>query len=56
MFPYNEASWDIVDGAMFMGWGSNLPGLTTLIAAIICVVVLAIGQRSETMKAKAFDK
>lgn len=56
MFPYDQASWDAVDGAMFMGWGGSLPGLTTLIAAIICIVVLAIGQRSETAKAKTFDK
>lgn len=56
MFPYDEASWAVVDGAMFMGWGGVLPGLTTLIAAIICVAVLVIGQRSESAKAKAFEK
>ncbi|MEO9517811.1 MAG: hypothetical protein ABJH45_09640 [Paracoccaceae bacterium] len=56
MFPYEQASWEVVDGAMFMGWGGALPGLTTLIAAIICVAVLVIGQKSETDKAKAFDK
>jgi hypothetical protein len=56
MFPYEEANWAVVDGAMFIGWGSILPGLTTLICAIICVAVLVIGQRSETAKAKAFDK
>lgn len=56
MFPYEQASWDAVDGAMFMGWGGSLPGLTTLIAMIICVAVLVIGQKSEAAKAKAFDK
>jgi len=56
MFPYDEASWSVVDGAMFMGWGSALPGIATFIAAVICVAVLVIGQRSETAKAKAFDK
>lgn len=55
MFPYSEASWSVVDGAMFMGWGGALPGLTTFIAAVICVVVLVIGQRSEAAKAKTFD-
>lgn len=55
MFPYSEANWDVVDGAMFMGWGTALPGLTTFIAAVICVAVLVIGQRSETEKAKKFD-
>ena len=56
LFPYDEASWSAVDGAMFIGWGTALPGLTTLIAAAICVGVLVIGQRSEAAKAKAFDK
>ena len=56
MFPYGEASWSVVDGAMFMGWGGSLPGMATFIAAVICVAVLVIGQRSETEKAKKFDK
>jgi len=55
MFPYEQASWDAVDGAMFMGWGGALPGLATFVAAVICVAVLVIGQRSETAKAKNFD-
>lgn len=55
-FPYEEASWSVVDGAMFMGWGSAMPGLYTLIAAVICVGVLVVGQSSETAKAKRFDK
>lgn len=56
MFPYPEATWDVVDGAMFMGWGTALPGITTFLAIVACVLVLVIGQRSETAKAKAFDK
>jgi len=56
MFPYDQATWDVVDGAMFMGWGTILPGLATVIAMVICVVVLVIGQSSETDKAKKFDK
>lgn len=56
MFPYDEASWSAVDGVMFMGWGTALPGITTLVAAVICVLVLVLGQRSETQKAKRFDK
>lgn len=56
MFPYAEATWDVVDGAMFMGWGGSLPGIATFVAAVICVAVLVIGQRKETAKAKAFDK
>ena len=56
MFPYEQATWDVVDGAMFMGWGGALPGMATVVAMIICVAVLVIGQKSETEKAKAFDK
>ena len=56
MFPYPEATWEVVDGAMFMGWGTALPGITTLIAAALCVAVLVFGQSSETAKAKRFDK
>ncbi len=56
MFPYEEASWSVVDGAMFMGWGGSLPGITTFVAMVICVAVLVYGQRSETEKAKKFDK
>ncbi|MGH1575991.1 hypothetical protein [Planktotalea sp.] len=56
MFPYSEASWDVVDGAMFIGWGTALPGITTLLAIIVCIAVLVIGQRSETAKAKQYDK
>ena len=55
MFPYDEASWSVVDGAMFAGWGTALPGLATFAAAVICLAVLVYGQRSETAKAKRFD-
>jgi len=54
-FPYEEASWSVVDGAMFMGWGGAMPGLYTLIAAIICVAVLVFGHRTEMNKARQFD-
>ncbi|MEP0960403.1 MAG: hypothetical protein ABJQ70_03090 [Roseobacter sp.] len=56
MFPYDEASWSVVDGAMFMGWGGALPGFATFIAIVICIGVLVIGQRAEMQKAKKFDK
>ena len=54
-FPYDTADWSVVDGAMFMGWGSAMPGLYTAIAAVICVAVLVIGHASEAKKAKKFD-
>jgi len=56
MFPYDEASWSVVDGAMFMGWGGSLPGIATVIAVIICVAVLIYGQKTEAAKTKQFDK
>lgn len=46
-FPYESATWDVVDGAMFMGWGTAMPGVYTLIAAVICAVVLIYGNKSE---------
>jgi len=55
-FPYDTADWAVVDGAMFMGWGSSMPGLYTLIAMGICVAVLVVGQAKESAKAKKFDK
>lgn len=56
MFPYEEASWSVVDGAMFMGWGGSLPGITTALAAIICVAVLIYGQKTEAAKTKQYEK
>ena len=52
-FPYDTASWAAVDGAMFMGWGGSSPGLYTLIAAILCGLVLIMGNSSEH---KQYDK
>lgn len=46
-FPYAEASWSVVDGAMFMGWGTSMPGVYTAIAIAVCVYVLWAGNRSE---------
>jgi hypothetical protein len=46
-FPYESATWEVVDGAMFMGWGSSMPGLYTAIAAIVCAYVLWAGNRHE---------
>ncbi|GIR43449.1 MAG: hypothetical protein CM15mP54_03030 [Paracoccaceae bacterium] len=44
MFPYSEASWSVVDGAMFMGWGTALPGITTLIAQRYVFLFLLLGK------------
>ena len=55
-FPYDTADWAVVDGAMFMGWGGSAPGIYTLIAAIICVAVLGVGNSSEKAKYKDAEK
>ena len=55
-FPYDTADWALVDGAMFMGWGGSAPGIYTLIAAIICVVVLWMGNSSEKAKYEDAEK
>ena len=51
-FPYDTADWAVVDGAMFMGWGGASPGLYTVIAIIICIAVLLVGNASEHSKYK----
>lgn len=55
-FPYDEASWSVVDGAMFMGWGTSMPGVFTLIAAAICVAVLVFGQATESAKTRQYEE
>jgi hypothetical protein len=52
-FPYESATWDVVDGPMFMGWGSVMPGIFTAIAIALCVYVLWAGNRDEH---KCYDK
>jgi hypothetical protein len=49
-FPYSEATWSVVDGAMFMGWGGVTPFFYTLISIIICIVVLLLGDNIEKSK------
>lgn len=46
-FPYAEASWDSVDGAMFMGWGTSMPMIFTLISVAVCIVLLWLGNKHE---------
>tara|TARA_Y200000002_G_C22640189_1_gene646589 strand:- start:996 stop:1169 length:174 start_codon:yes stop_codon:yes gene_type:complete len=55
-FPYNEASWNVVDGAMFMGWGGVTPFFYTLISIIICIVVLLWGDAIEKSKYEEAEK
>jgi len=59
-FPYETSDWSAifaegenVSGVMFMGWGGSAPGWYTLIAIVICALVLVIGNISEQ---KQYDK
>ncbi|MFD0860218.1 hypothetical protein [Roseovarius aquimarinus] len=54
-FPYENVDWAAVDGAMFIGWTSALPGICTVLAMIVCVAVLIFGQSTEASKMRNFD-
>lgn len=49
-FPFENGTWTDVSGPIFMGHGTSMPGLFTLIAIVVCVVALAVGQRAEAKK------
>ena len=49
-FPYDQGTWEGVSGAIFMGFGTATPGLFTLIAIVVAVVLLAVGQKTEAAK------
>lgn len=50
-FPYdNGGTWTDVAGPIFMGTGGSAPGFYSLIAIVICIAALAIGQRAEAAK------
>ena len=46
-FPFEEASWSVVEGAMYMGAGGPATLLYTLISAGLCVWALWSGHRKE---------
>ncbi|WP_341368092.1 hypothetical protein [Yoonia sp. BS5-3] len=49
-FPFENATWDGVSGPIFMGYGTALPGLFTVLSIVICIVALAVGQKAEAAK------
>ncbi|WP_198389282.1 hypothetical protein [Roseovarius faecimaris] len=51
-FPFDTPTWDGVSGAIFMGVGSAMPGLFSLIAIVICIAALVIGNTKEAGKYK----
>ena len=46
-FPFDEKTWDVVEGAMYMGAGGGMPGTFTWISIAVCVVLLVIGNMHE---------
>ena len=52
-FPFETATWEGVSGAIFMGYGSAMPGIFSVIAIGLCIAALAIGQKAE---AKSYEK
>lgn len=51
-FPYDEATWNAAEGAIFMGFGGFAPGLYSLIAIVLLLGALAVGQMAEAKKYK----
>lgn len=46
-FPFPDASWDGVTGAMYMGAGGSMPLVYTLLAAAVCIYALWQGNKNE---------
>lgn len=49
-FPFETATWDGVSGPIFMGYGTAMPGLFTIISIGLCIGALVIGQKAEAAK------
>ncbi len=56
LFPYDQVTWSSVDGVMFAGWGTALPGLTTLIGAALCLMALIVVHISEAHRSARFSR
>lgn len=52
-FPFDTPTWDGVSGAIFVGMGTSAPGIYTLIAIVMCVGALVLGQGTESSKYKS---
>ena len=44
---FDIANWDAVEGALYMGAGTNWEVIWTLIAALVCIWALIMGSRHE---------
>lgn len=54
-FPYAEATWDVVTGAMYLGAGGASSFWYTLISAAVCVYALWSGNRKEQARYKDYE-
>lgn len=53
-WPFEDPSWDGVSGAIYMGLGTALPGLFSVIAIALCIGALAYGQAQEASSYKKY--
>jgi hypothetical protein len=55
-FPFENATWERLEGAMYMGANSNATLIYTLVSAGICGFVFWHGNRGEQERYKQVDK
>lgn len=53
---FGTADWAVVEGAMFPGQGGAAPGVWSLIAIILCIVILVMGNMKEHSLYKDVEK
>ena len=46
-WPFEEASWNEISGAIYMGLGGSMPVIWTLLAAALCVIAIIVGMSHE---------
>lgn len=54
-FPFETATWEGASGPIFMGAGTSAPGIYTVIAIVLCVAALILGQKAEAEKYAAHN-
>ncbi len=53
-WPFDDPTWDGVSGAIYMGLGTALPGVFSVIAIGLCIAALAYGQAQEAASYKKY--
>ncbi len=54
-FPFDQATWSAVEGAMFVGAGGAAPGVYTFLGVVACIVILFVGNKSEKERYKVHE-